>query len=178
MPTAVILRPSLIFGPQDGFFTALAGQIKLFPLMPAIGGGHTKFQPVYVGDVAASVAKVLGNATVYGQTFELGGPEVFTFKDLIKYVGNEIMCPRPLVWMPFVTARAIGIAGDIQALLTPLVPAPILTTDQVILLASDNVVAPGARGLKDLGIAATAVESIVPTYLWRFRKNGQFAVPA
>ena len=178
VPTAIILRPGIVFGPQDGFFTALANQVKLFPIMPAIGGGTTKFQPVYVGDVSAAVAKVLGNATLYGQTFELGGPEVFTFNDLIKYVGTEIMRPRPLVWMPFVFARAIGIAGDIQALLTPLVPAPILTTDQVILLASDNVVTPGAKGLKDLGIAATAVESIVPTYLWRFRKNGQFAVAA
>ena len=180
IPSAVILRPSIMFGAQDGFFTSLAGQIKMFPIMPAIGGAKTKFQPVYVNDVASAVARTLGKTEHYGQTFELGGPEVFAFKDLIKYVSNEIMTPRPLVWMPFVAARAIGVVGDVQAwakAILPVIAAPILTTDQVLLLANDNVVAPGAKGLKDLGIAATAVESIVPTYLWRFRKNGQFAVP-
>jgi uncharacterized protein YbjT (DUF2867 family) len=179
LPTAVILRPSIIFGAQDGFFTSLASQIKMFPVMPAIGGANNKFQPVYVGDVAAAVARTLGNSLTYGQTYELGGPEVFTFKDLIKYVGAEIMSPRPLVWMPVVVARLIGLAGDIQSGLkgfVPVVPAPLLTTDQVLLLATDNVVAKDAQGLSDLGIAATAVESIVPTYLWRFRQNGQFAV--
>ena len=175
LPTAVVLRPSVMFGAGDGFFTSLAGQIKMFPVMPAIGGAKTRFQPVYVGDVAAAVAKTLANPAAYGRVFELGGPEVFSFADLIKYVGNEIMCPRPLVWMPFAVARFIGLVGDIQGLLRPLLPAPILTTDQVLLLQVDNVVAPGAKGLKDLGIAPTAVESIVPSYLWRFRKNGQFA---
>ena len=175
LPTAVVLRPGLIFGPGDGFFTSLAKQIKLFPVMPAIGGAVTRFQPVYVGDVASAVAKTLGNPAAFGRVFELGGPEVFTFADLIKYVATEIMCPRPMVWMPFAMARFIGLAGDIQGLLSPLLPSPLLTTDQVLLLQTDNVVATGARGLKDLGIAPTAVESIVPTYLWRFRKNGQFA---
>jgi len=181
LPSAVILRPSIIFGPQDGFFTMLAGQIKMFPVMPAIGGANNKFQPVYVGDVATAVARTLGNGDAYGKTYELGGPEVFAFKDLIKYTAAEVQTPRPLVWMPVVVARLIGLAGDIQAGLkgmVPVIPAPILTTDQVLLLANDNVVAKDARGLKDLGIAATAVESIVPTYLWRFRKNGQFAVTA
>jgi len=181
LPSAVILRPSIIFGAQDGFFTSLAGQIKTFPVMPAIGGANNKFQPVYVGDVAAAVARTLGNSDAYGKTFELGGPEVFAFKDLIKYVGEEVMSPRPLVWMPVVIARLIGIVGDIQAGLkglVPVVPAPLLTTDQILLLANDNVVATDAKTLKDLGIAATAVESIVPTYLWRFRRNGQFAVTA
>lgn len=178
LPTAVVLRPSVIFGNGDGFFTSLANQIKMLPLMPAIGGAKTRFQPVYVGDVASAVAKTLGNPAAYGRVFELGGPEVFGFADLVKYVGNEIMCPRPMVWMPFAVAHLIGLAGNIQGLLSPLLPPPLLTSDQVTLLQSDNVVAGNAKGLKDLGIAPTAVESIVPSYLWRFRKNGQFATAA
>ncbi len=175
LPQAVILRPSVIFGAQDSFFTSLAGQIKLLPFLPSIGGGKTKFQPVYVGDVAAAVARTLGNSRAYGQTYELGGPEVFAFKDLLTYVASEIMCPRPLVYLPFAAASAIGVAGDILSI-TPV--KPLLTSDQVLMLKTDNVVSAGAKGLKDLGIAPIAVESIVPTYLWRFRKNGQFAVAA
>jgi len=181
IPSAVILRPSVMFGAQDSFFTSLAGQVKLFPVMPAIGGANNTFQPVYVGDVAAAVAKTLGNTDAYGKTYELGGPEVFAFKDLIKYVGEEVHAPRPLVWMPVPVARMIGVVGDIQSWvkgMLPVVPAPLLTTDQVLQLANNNVVAKGAKGLKDLDIAPTAIESIVPTYLWRFRKNGQFAATA
>jgi len=175
IPEAVILRPSVVFGPQDSFFTNLAVQIKTLPLMPLVGGGRTKFQPVYVADVAAAVARTVGNTKAYGQTYELGGPEVFEFRDLIKYTAQEIMCPRPLVYLPFAAASAIGLVGDLMSI-TPVKPP--LTSDQVLMLQKDNVVAKGAKGLKDLGIAATAVESIVPTYLWRFRKNGQFAVAA
>jgi len=175
IPQAVVLRPSVMFGPQDGFFTSLANQTKALPLMPAIGGGKTKFQPVYVGDVATAVARTLGAEGSLGKTYELGGPEVYSFKDLLTYVGSEIMCPRPLIWLPFVGARLIGLGGDLMAFFGI---TPLLTGDQALLLEKDNVVAKGALGLKDLGIAATAVESIVPTYLWRFRKNGQFAVPA
>ncbi len=175
IPDAVILRPSVIFGPQDGFFTNLAIQIKTLPVMPSIGGGRTKFQPVYVADVATAVARTVGNTKAFGQTYELGGPEVFEFRDLIKYTAQEIMCPRPLVYLPFAAASAIGLIGDIASI-TPIKPP--LTSDQVLMLKKDNIVAKGAKGLKDLGIAATAIESIVPTYLWRFRKNGQFAVAA
>ncbi|MBW8882133.1 MAG: complex I NDUFA9 subunit family protein [Asticcacaulis sp.] len=181
IPSAVILRPGVMFGPQDSFFTLLATQLKLLPLMPVFGGAHNKFQPVYVGDVAAAVARTLGNVQAYGKIYELGGPEVYEFRDLLAYVGREVMSPRPLVWAPYVAARMIGVVGDIQAGvhgMLPVVPAPMLTTDQVLLLQKDNVVVKGALGLKDLGIAATAVESIVPTYLWRFRQNGQFAVAA
>jgi NADH dehydrogenase len=182
VPTATIVRPSIIFGPQDGFFTALAQQIKTMPFMPAIGGGKTKFQPVYVGDVAQAIANALGDEAAYGQTYELGGPEVFTFSQLVSYTAEEIMTPRAQVWTPFGAAALIGVFGDILAglhgVLPLLVPAPPLTGDQVVLLRTDNVVADGAKGLKDLGVAATAIESILPTYLWRFRKNGQFAVAA
>ncbi|MGA9657539.1 MAG: complex I NDUFA9 subunit family protein [Asticcacaulis sp.] len=179
IPTAVIIRPSLMFGPQDGFFTSLAGQVKLFPVMPSIDGGQTKFQPVYVGDVATSIGRVLGNADAYGKVYELGGPEVFSFNELVNYVAAEVMQPRPLVPLPVFAANLIGMVGNVQGwakAILPIIPAPLLTTDQVKLLGVDNVVSPGALGLKDLGIAPVAVESIVPTYLWRFRKNGQFAV--
>ena len=172
IPQAVILRPSVIFGPQDSFITQLADQVKTFPFMPAIGGGKTKFQPVYVGDVAAAIARVLGNVSAYGQTYELGGPEVYEFRDLIRYVGREVMAPRPLIYLPVLGARVIGVFGDIAA---GLGFPPLLTTDQVLMLKRDYVV--HGPGLKDLGIAATAVESIAPSYLWRFRTNGQFAVP-
>ncbi len=176
IPQAVVLRPSVIFGAEDSFFTGLAQQIKQLPFMPAIGGANNKFQPVYVGDVASAVARTLGNEKAYGQTYELGGPEVFAFKDLLKYVSAEIMTPRTLIYMPYAVASGIGIAGDLQAAITGM--RPLLTTDQVLMLKRDNVVSQGAKGLKDLGIGATAIESILPTYLWRFRKNGQFAVPA
>ena len=172
IPQAVIVRPSLIFGPQDSFITELAGQVKAFPVMPAVGGGKTKFQPVYVGDVAAAIARVLGNVEAYGQTYELGGPEVYGFGDLIKYVGREVMAPRPLVYLPTLGARLIAVFGDIAA---GLGFPPLLTTDQVLMLKRDYVV--HGKGLKDLGIAPTALESIAPGYLWRFRTNGQFAVP-
>ncbi len=176
VPTAVVLRPSVIFGNGDSFFTMLAHQVKMFPVLPAIDGANTKFQPVYVADVAAAVARTLGNEKAYGQTYELGGPEVFAFKDLLRYVGNEVMSPRPLVYLPGFAASLIGVGGDILGAITPL--KPFLTSDQVLMLQTDNTVAKGAKGFRDLDIAPTAVESIVPTYLWRFRKNGQFAVPA
>ncbi|MDC7682774.1 complex I NDUFA9 subunit family protein [Asticcacaulis sp. BYS171W] len=169
--SAIIVRPSVVFGPQDGFFTSLAQQVKLFPLMPSIGGGKTKFQPVYVGDVARAVGEVLGNAAYAGQTFELGGPEVFTYNELVTYVGQEVQSPRPLVWMPVFAARLIALVGDVSSFLIK----PLLTNDQVTLLQSDNIVTGKTLGFKDLAIAPTAVESVVPSYLWRFRKNGQFA---
>ena len=143
---------------------------------------NCRFQPIFVEDLAKAIALAALDPKTHGaKTYELGGPEVFAFKDLIKYTAAEVQSPRPLVWMPVAVARLIGLVGDVQAGLkglVPVLPAPILTTDRVLLLANDNVVAKNAKGLKDLGIAATAVESIVPTYLWRFRKNGQFAVTA
>jgi uncharacterized protein YbjT (DUF2867 family) len=177
IPTAVILRPSLVFGPGDGFFTALASQTRALPFLPAIGGAKTRFQPVYVGDVAQSVATVMSVTDYDGQIFELGGPRIYSFKELMTYVGQQVYAPRPLIYMPYFVASLIGVVGDLQAMLTPL--PPVLTTDQVRLLQKDNVVSEGAKTLKDLGIALpTAVETIVPDYLWRFRTGGQFAKPA
>ncbi|MDC7692663.1 complex I NDUFA9 subunit family protein [Asticcacaulis sp. DXS10W] len=171
IPSAVIVRPSVIFGPQDGFFTGLAEQIKAFPFMPSIGGGKTKFQPVYVGDVARAIADTLGNPAFAGKTFEIVGPQTFTFNELVQYVGEEIQSPRALIWMPFAAASLIGVVGDISSLLIK----PLLTSDQVLLLQKDNVASGKLPGLRELGILPTAVESVVPSYLWRFRKNGQFA---
>ena len=132
--------------------------------------------------LAQAIANALGDEAACGQTYELGGPEIFTFSQLVSYTAGEIMTPRAQVWTPFGVAALIGVVGDIMAglhgALPLLVPAPPLTGDQVVLLRTDNVAADGARGLKDLGVAATAIESILPTYLWRFRKNGQFAVAA
>ncbi|BEV11450.1 complex I NDUFA9 subunit family protein [Asticcacaulis sp. DW145] len=171
IPSAVIVRPSVIFGPQDGFFTGLAEQIKAFPFMPSIGGGKTKFQPVYVGDVARATGDTLGNPAFAGKTFEIVGPQTFTFNELVQYVGEEIQSPRALIWMPFAAASLIGVVGDISSLLIK----PLLTSDQVLLLQKDNVASGKLPGLRELGILPTAVESVVPSYLWRFRKNGQFA---
>lgn len=171
IPSAIIVRPSVIFGPQDGFFTGLAEQIKAFPFMPSIGGGKTKFQPVYVGDVARAIADTLGNRAFAGKTFEIVGPQTFTFNELVQYVGEEIQSPRALIWMPFAAASLIGVVGDISSLLIK----PLLTSDQVLLLQKDNVASGKLPGLRELGILPTAVESVVPSYLWRFRKNGQFA---
>lgn len=171
IPSAVIVRPSVIFGPQDGFFTGLAEQIKAFPFMPSIGGGKTKFQPVYVGDVARAIADTLGNPAFGGKTFEIVGPQTFTFNELVQYVGEEIQSPRALIWMPFAAASLIGVVGDISSLLIK----PLLTSDQVLLLQKDNVASGKLPGLRELSILPTAVESVVPSYLWRFRKNGQFA---
>ncbi|WKL57996.1 complex I NDUFA9 subunit family protein [Asticcacaulis sp. ZE23SCel15] len=173
IPTATIVRPSVIFGPQDGFFTSLAYQTKMFPFMPSIGGGKTKFQPVYIGDVAQAFATIMSSDTHFGKTYELGGPKVYSFNDVVKYVGQEVMAPKPLIYMPFFLASAIGIGGDLMAAFG--LP-PLVTTDQVLLLQKDNVVGAQASGLKALGVAPTAVELVVPGYLWRFRKNGQFAV--
>jgi uncharacterized protein YbjT (DUF2867 family) len=174
IPSAVVLRPSVIFGPGDGFFNMLATQAKLFPLLPAIDGAKTRFQPVYVGDVAAAVAKAISDPAAAGKTYELGGPKAYSFAELMTYVADEVMSPRFQVYLPFIAARLIAIAGDIQATVTPI--APLLTTDQLLMLKKDNVVTKGAKGFKDLGITSpVAVEGIVPGYMWRYRKGGQFA---
>lgn len=177
IPSSVVVRPSVIFGPGDGFFNMLATQAKLFPVLPAIDGAKNRFQPVYVGDVAKAVAQALGDVSAAGKTFELGGPKAYSFSELLSYVGAEIMVPRFQVYLPFVAARMIALAGDVQAVVTPF--APLLTTDQLLLLKKDNVVSKNAKGLKDLGVTSpVAIEGIVPSYLWRYRKGGQFAETA
>ena len=174
MPQAVILRPSIVFGPEDDFFNRFAAMAVLSPALPLIGGGKTKFQPVFVGDVARAVAAGLVNPASAGQTYELGGPAVLTFRQLLELVLSETQRRRFLLPLPFGVASLIGQVGNLMAL-TP-IPPP-LTTDQVAQLKVDNVANPALPGLAELGVEATAVESVVGSYLYRYRKGGQFAEP-
>jgi uncharacterized protein YbjT (DUF2867 family) len=164
-PTVTILRPSVVFGAEDQFFNRFAAMATISPVLPLIGGGHTRFQPVYVGDVADAVLKCLDDSTTAGRTYELGGPKVYTFRELIELVLGEIRRKRSLVDLPF------GLAA-IQARLMSILPNPPLTPDQVELLKRDNVVSSGALTLAALGIAPTAVEGVLPSYLDRFRRGG------
>lgn len=172
-PGAVILRPSIMFGPGDGFFNRFAGQARLGPVLPIVGG-KTRFQPVYVEDVArAAVKGVLGQAEA--GIYELGGPDVDTFRGLMQRMLATISRRRLIVNLPFFVGGFLGGLLDIGSALTlRLVPNRILTRDQVRSLRSDNVVAKGARGLSDLGITPTAMGAVLPDYLWRFRPQGQY----
>ena len=169
-PSATILRPSIVFGPEDDFFNRFAVIARLSPALPLIGGGHTRFQPVYVGDVADAIAACLADPATEGRTYELGGPRAYTFKELMELMLREIRRRRLLVPLPFALA-------NLQAAVLERLPVPPLTRDQVKLLRHDNVVSEGASTLADLGIEATAVEVILPTYLDRYRPGGRFNDP-
>ena len=164
-PQAVILRPSIIFGPEDGFFNRFAAMAMTSPFLPLIGGGRTRFQPVYVGDVAAAVAAALRLPAAQGKTYELAGPSIYTFRELLEIMLAEIGRKRLLLPIPFAVA---GLMGAVMQCL----PRPQLTMDQVRLLKRDNVAAPGALGLADLGIRPNGLELILPTYLDKFRVRG------
>lgn len=168
---AIILRPSVMFGPEDTFFNRFAAMAQLSPVLPLIGGGATRFQPVFVGDVALAVARAVDGKAKAGTIYELGGPEVRTFKELMQLMLREIGAKKMLLSVPF------GLASLIAAL-TQWIPGAPLTTDQVAMLKGDNVVSEGARTegrtLEGLGVMATALRVELPTYLWRFRKAGQF----
>jgi uncharacterized protein YbjT (DUF2867 family) len=170
-PDATIFRPSIMFGPEDDFFNKFAAMARIMPALPLIGGGLTKFQPVFVGDVAEAIARAVEGKTKDGTVYELGGPEVRTFKELMQYVLDVTERSRLLIPLPFALAKA-------QATFLQLLPKPLLTPDQVELLKTDNIVSAVAeaegRTLSGLGIEPVAMESIVPSYLWRFRKTGQF----
>lgn len=171
-PNATILRPSIVFGEEDAFFNRFAAMARFAPGLPLIGGGRTRFQPVFVGDVASAVTAALADPTAAGRVFELGGPRVYTFKELMAYILAEIDRKRLLLPMPFVLAGAVGLAGETFGALP--FAKPFLTRDQVKLLKTDNVVADDAAALSDLGIEPRSVESVVPAYLERYRKYGQF----
>ena len=171
-PFATILRPSVVFGPEDQFFNRFASMAGLAPALPLIGGGGTRFQPVFVGDVAEAVARALDDPAVPGRTYELGGPSVYTFRALMELMLAEIGKSRALAPIPFPIAGVIGKAGDFLAKAGL---APPITADQVEMLKSDNVVTPGALSLSDLGIAPQALEPIIGTYLYRYRRGGQYA---
>jgi len=164
-PEAAIARPSVVFGPEDDFFNRFAAMARFLPALPLIGGGETKFQPVYVGDVADALAKMVEDPATAGRTYELGGPQVYSFKELMELLLREIGRKRFLVPLPFSLAR-------LQAAVLERLPKPPLTRDQLELLKRDNVVSGKMPTLADLGIAPTAVEVILPTYLSRFRRGG------
>ena len=170
-PQATIIRPSIVFGPEDGFFNRFACMARYSPALPLIGGGHNKFQPVYVCDVADAIIRTLHEDAARGQTYELGGPRVYTFQALMELMLRELRRHRGLIPIPYWMA-------DIQAGFLQLLPLPLLTRDQVKLLQVDNVLSGTRPGLAELGIQATALELILPTYLDMYRKGGRFAAPS
>ena len=173
-PSAVILRPSIIFGNEDGFFNRFAAMARLGPVLPVIGA-DTRFQPVYVDDVAqAAVAGVLGTAAP--GIYELGGPDVASFRDLMRDMLVVIQRRRLVLGLPFWVGNLMATGfGALQVLSGGLIENKMITRDQVKLLAHDNVVSVGAKGLADLGIAATPYGAVLPEYLWRYRPAGQYA---
>ncbi|WP_421698291.1 complex I NDUFA9 subunit family protein [Ancylobacter sp.] len=174
VPGAVVMRPSIVFGPEDDFFNRFAAMARLSPALPLIGGGGTRFQPVFVGDVAEAFARAVDGQARPGTVYELGGPEVLTFKQLMELLLAEIDRKRLLLPMP------AGLAA-FNARFLEMLPNPLLTRDQVRLLGYDNVVSDAAkaegRTLEGLGITPSALGAILPGYLWRYRKAGQFSRP-
>ncbi len=171
VPTATVVRPSIVFGQDDQFFNRFAALATRSGVLPLPGGGATRFQPVFVGDVAAAIANAIGNPAAAGKTLELGGPTVYTFRELMELVLKQTQRERLLLPLPWPVASAIGSLGDLASAFI----APPLTSDQVELLKTDNVVSGDLPGLAALGVTPTAVEAVVPTYLYRYRKGGQFA---
>lgn len=169
-PKASILRPSIVFGPEDSFFNRFAVLTQFSPVVPLIGGGGTKFQPVYVGDVARAALVCLAEPGCQGQCYELGGPDVYSFRELMQLMLAETRRKRCLLPVSYKFA-------DFQARFLELLPVPPLTRDQVKLLKVDNVVSPDALGLNDLGIVPTSLEAILPTYLDCYRVGGRFKAP-
>ncbi|XUM23694.1 complex I NDUFA9 subunit family protein [Bradyrhizobium oligotrophicum S58] len=172
VPDAVIMRPSVVFGPEDQFTNRFAGLARISPFLPLIGGGETKMQPVYVGDVATAVADAVDGKAQAGATYELGGPEVLSFREILKIILDITDRDRVLLPLPFGLAK-------LKAAFLQFAPGPLkLTPDQVELLRHDNVVSEAAKAagltLQGLGITPDSLEAVAPQYLWRFRPAGQF----
>jgi uncharacterized protein YbjT (DUF2867 family) len=171
-PRAIIMRPSIVFGPEDQFFNRFAALARFFPALPLPGGGHTRFQPVFAGDVAEAIALAIDGKAKAGATYELGGPDIKTFKELMEFMLATVERRRLLLPVPFAVMR-------LQAMVLQFLPNPPLTPDQVELLKSDNIVSAAAheqgRTLEALGIVPNSAAAVVPDYLWRFRKTGQFS---
>jgi NADH dehydrogenase len=170
-PGATIVRPSIVFGPEDDFFNRFARMAALSPALPLIGGGETRFQPIFVGDLAAAIAACAAEDGHAGLTYELGGPAVYSFRELMAFILTETGRRRALVPLPFPVAGLMGQAGDLMGLLVP----PPVTSDQVQMLKTDNVPAAGAPGLEAFGLTPRTIEAVVPTYLYRYRRGGQYA---
>ncbi len=181
IPSAKVVRPSVVFGPEDDFFNRFAGMARVAPFLPLIGGGETKLQPVYVGDVAEVVSRLLRGQGKPGAVYELGGPSIKSLREIMEFVLATIQRKRILAPMPFNIAETLGsVTEKLNTLLLGLLPADfVFTRDQVELLRHDNVVSAKAiaegRTLAGLGLTPELIENIVPTYLYRYRKNGQFA---
>ena len=169
-PSATVVRPSIVFGPEDDFFNRFGALARYTPVLPLIGGGATRFQPVYVGDLAAAMVAILNDPATAGRTYELAGPRVYSFRELMQIVMRETGRRRLLVPLPFEIA-------SLQAALLQLLPVPPLTVDQVKMLRSDNVAAEGTLGLADLGIEPTPVDGILSTYMFRYRRGGAQTSP-
>ncbi len=164
---SVILRPSVVFGPEDKFFNTFASLAQFSPILPLIGGGKTKFTPIYVGDIARAIVKVLELNNSEPKIYELGGPENYSFKELMEILLTEIKKKRFLMHIPFGVAK-------FQSYFLQMLPNPILTPDQVELLKHNNIVSGDYPTLKNLGITGTAIQSVLPKYIYRFRTGGQF----
>jgi NADH dehydrogenase len=168
---AVVFRPSIIFGPEDDFYNRFAGMARYSPVLPLIGGGTNRFQPVYVGDVAESIARSVDGHVAGGKIYELGGPEVMSFRACMEEMLSVIGRKRRLMTIPWWLA-------ELQASILGMLPSPILTPDQVTLLRADNIVSHEAekegRTFAALGIRPESTAAILPTYLWRYRSAGQF----
>jgi uncharacterized protein YbjT (DUF2867 family) len=171
MPQAVIMRPSVVFGPEDDFFNRFAALARFLPALPLIGGGHTCFQPVFAGDVALAIAAAVDGKAKPGAIYELGGPNMLSLREILEFILTTIERPKLLIPVPFALAK-------LQAWFLQFLPKPPLTPDQVDLLRNDNIVSETAvsegRTLAALGIDPVSISTIVPSYLWRFRESGQF----
>lgn len=166
-PNATMIRPSVIFGPEDQFFNRFAKMAQIMPVLPLIGGGKTLLQPVYVGNVANAIFNVLNNPSAFGKVYELGGPEILNIESIIRYILKIIDKKRLLLTIPYAAAAVLGRIFE-------LFPSPMLTRDQVVLLQYDNVVSKKSLGFSELGIQPTPLEMVVPTYLQIYKKGGQF----
>lgn len=172
MPQATILRPSVVFGPEDQFFNRFAAMTRLSPVIPLFGA-EAKFQPVYVDDIAEAVEVVLTGKAQAG-TYELGGPEVASFEELMRIMLDVVRRRRLVLPLPFwVGGLMARVTGALSFLTGGLAPQPV-TSDQLLELRRDNVVSDGAQGFDELGIKATALEAVLPSYLWQFRPSGQY----
>jgi len=169
--TATILRPSVVFGPDDVLFNRLARIAAMAPFMPVVGSGRAKVQPVFVGDVAAAAAAALARPDTAKSVFELGGPRVYTYRELAALTLREIDRAKPIIGVPAGLMKLAAFFAEFPALLGR---TPQITRDQVDLLIHDNVVRPGAKDLASLGLTPTAAEVILPTYLDRFRIGGRY----
>jgi uncharacterized protein YbjT (DUF2867 family) len=175
-PDAIIVRPSVVFGPEDDFFNRFAAMAQISPVLPLVGGGHTRFQPVFVGDVGKALAILTASPEAVGQTYELGGPAAYSFRELMELMLSEIGKRRLLLSVPWPVANLLGSVGDLSlGLIGDGLIKPPITSDQVPLLKTDNVVSGALPGLTDLRITPTTLEAVLPEYLYRYRKGGQYA---